>query len=511
MLSLIIISLRFIIPGWGINTPVYVSILAVLFTILSIALLRDLLLNFFTDIVIAIVLIMVVAATNFLCLSTYEPDLFHPLLFFCYLLILWSTMKWSETFHWRYALLLGMAAAVTIALRRSEVSCLLIPFFWAAYNKKTIRERGLSLKRNYGQLVVMTVIILVIVMGQILRPHFLGGIPGMSNLRHNRFIFIAPYLPDVLLSFRKGWLIYTPVMIFAIAGFYFLAAKNPFIFYATFLFFIVELYIVASRPIWWEGESFGQRSMISSYTVLALPLGYFTDWLLHRKAYLKIPLFLIFCFFLVLNIFQTWQYTRGILDSSRMTREYYGAIFGAIQPVKGAEKYLLEEYPSAFREEIPNEHLFNKRVIAWYDFEKQNPSYNSALEKGLSRSGEYSLRLDKSDQFSPGINKKFSDLTHKEDTWIRLSAYVFFVSGKAIRDAFLVVTANHNGNAYKYKALPLDKEDLIPGQWNKVSMDWQTPYLMDKDNDLLQSYIWYPGKRSIFVDDIQIDLFEPRE
>lgn len=510
ILSITILTVRFIIPGWGINSPVYVALTNSICTVLGIGILRKVLLNYFSDKVAAIILVLIVAGTNFLCLTTYEPDLIHPLLFLCYVLILWSTIGWQKTFKWKYAILLSLFTVFTISIRLSEISCILIPVFWGIYNKSTFHDRWMAIKQHYWQALVIVFLIMLAVLGQILHPDFLYGILDLSNNpQKNHFTFIAPYLPDVLLSFRKGWLIYTPVMIFSILGFYFLAAKNPFIFYSTFLFFIINLHIVSSWSIWWEGESFGQRSMISSYPVLALSLGYFLDWLAQKKGYIKIPLFILPGLFVFLNLFQTWQYTHGILDSSHITCKYYGAIFGAVRQDKVAEKYLLQEFPDVYKEVLYNEHRYNKRTLVHYDFDKPDPAYRVAPTSEFSWSGKFSYKLYEQEQFSPGISEKFSKLTNKDDTWIRISGYVYYSSRDAIKGGYLAITCNHQNNLYKYKALNLEKQDLVPGKWNKITVDYQTPYLIDKD-DLLQAYFWYAGKKSIYVDDIQIEIFEPR-
>jgi len=510
ILSITVLSGRFIIPGWRINIPAYVVLTNVFCAVLGTGILRKVLLNYFTDKVATIILVLIVAGTNFLCLSTYEPDLIHPLLFLCYALILWSTIQLKKTFTWKYAIFLALILALTISIRLSEISCILIPIFWGIYNKSTFHDRWGAIKQHYWQAVVIIAFIILAGLAQILHPDFLYGILDLSNNpQKNHFTFIAPYLPDVLFSFRKGWLIYTPVMIFSILGFYFLAGKNPFIFYSTFLFFIINLHIVASWRIWWGGESFGQSAMIPSYAVLALSLGYFLDWLVQKKGYIKIPLSILLCLFVILNLFQTWQYTHGILDPSRVTREYYGAVFGAVRKVKNAEKKLLVEFPDAYTEKLYIENPFNRRILVHYDFENTDPAYRTAPTTQVSRSGRFSYKLNEKNQFSPGINEKFSKLSERDNTWIKISGYVYFFPEDAIKGANLVITCNHQNNAYKYKSLSLEKEDFVPRKWNKVTMDWQTPYLIDKD-DLLQSYFWYTGKDSIYVDDIQIEIFEPR-
>jgi hypothetical protein len=192
-----------------------------------------------------------------------------------------------------------------------------------------------------------------------------------------------------------------------------------------------------------------------------------------------------------------------------MTREYYTAVFGAVRPLKDEENKLLDIYPDSYTEKLYNENPFTRRLLVHYDFEKPDPAYGASPTNLVARSGRFSYKLNDKNQFSPGISEKFSKLTDRDDSWIRLTGYVYFFSDEAIKGANLVVTANHDGQGYKYVSESLENDDLKIRTWNKVSTEWQTPYLKGKD-DLLQSYIWYTGKDSIYVDDIQIEIFEPR-
>ena len=190
ILSITILSGRFIIPGWT-NITAYVVLTNVFCAVLGTGILRKVLLNYFTDKVAAIILVLVVAGTNFLCLSTCEQDLIHPLLFLCYVLILWSTIGWQKTFKWKYAILLGLFTALTISIRLSEISCILIPIFWGIYNKSTFHDRWKTIKQHYWQTLVIVSFILLAVSSQILFPGFLYGILDLSNNpQKNHFIFI---------------------------------------------------------------------------------------------------------------------------------------------------------------------------------------------------------------------------------------------------------------------------------------------------------------------------------
>jgi len=50
--------------------------------------------------------------------------------------------------------------------------------------------------------------------------------------------------------------------------------------------------------------------------------------------------------------------------------------------------------------------------------------------------------------------------------------------------------------------------EIKPGKWNKIKLDYLTPEVRSK-NDELKIHIWNKGKKTFYIDDINIELFEP--
>jgi hypothetical protein len=56
----------------------------------------------------------------------------------------------------------------------------------------------------------------------------------------------------------------------------------------------------------------------------------------------------------------------------------------------------------------------------------------------------------------------------------------------------------------------LDKQNLKVGKWNKISAVYLTPEVRNP-SDKLSVYFWLLGNKPFYVDDLSIDLFEPKE
>jgi len=165
---------------------------------------------------------------------------------------------------------------------------------------------------------------------------------------NERFFFDNPHLLSVLFGFRKGWLIYTPVMIFALIGIGMLWKNNKKYFYPTVLFLITNIYVVSCWWCWWYGGGFGMRALIECYAVLAIPLATFLTWMVKQKLPAKIPLLIIFVAITTLSVFHTFRYHFGTIHYDAMTKEAYFHSFWRVRSNKEFKSLLIDpDYKAA--------------------------------------------------------------------------------------------------------------------------------------------------------------------
>ncbi|MEI6816429.1 MAG: hypothetical protein WCL14_07440, partial [Bacteroidota bacterium] len=139
-----------------------------------------------------------------------------------------------------------------------------------------------------------------------------------------------PHILKGLFSFRNGFFIYTPIMIFAVLGFIpTIIRQSKFALSAT-IFFIINAYIIFSWWCWWYGGSYGMRAMIESYAVLALPFGIFIESVSKTNNLSKYFLFSVFSLMILLNLFQTRQSMSNLIHYDSMTYKTYKKIWGRL-------------------------------------------------------------------------------------------------------------------------------------------------------------------------------------
>lgn len=503
-------------PADGFSPPYHYTMLGagLIYALTGIFIIRKILLKYFSDSITAVTLILLIFGTNFLYKAAFKGISPHAVLFTVYAFIIWFTIKWHDQPKIKYAWALGISCGLAILARPSEIVCLFIPFFWGVTGWSSLRMKIKLLKENYQHLVVIALSIFIIWLPQLIYWKVITGkiLYYSYDNPGEGFEFLRPYTWQVLFSFRKGWLIYTPMMIFSLIGFYFLYRKNRAIFLPIFIFFILNLYIVSAWSCWWYAESFGQRALVQSYAVLAIPLGYFTNQLIISSSrWLKIIVILLSVFFISLNSFQIWQLRHGILDASRMTRAYYFALFGQTTVTEEQKELLLVKRPATSKESIPVNIKFDSRELVQIDMENPQNGQESYYDTLIVHSGKYSFRMDSTRAFSPGFKIPFDELTKSNYAWIRATAYVYPTGDITGNDALLVITFSHRNKLYKYRVASINEQELHvkPNQWNKITLDYITPEVRT-GHDKLETYIWYRGKANFYVDDFLMEVFEEK-
>ena len=430
----------------------------------------------------------------------------HNFLFTTYTLIIWLSILWHKSYKIKYVIWLAFICGVTILSRPSEVVCLIIPALWGMSNKNILSDRFnlfLKYKKQIG--VFITILILIASLQMIYWKIHTGKyiFYSYSGNAGEGFEFFHPNIFNVLFSFRKGWLIYTPIMVFSIAGFYFIYKKNRPIFYSLFIYFLCNLYIVSSWSCWWYAQSFSQRSLIASYPIMAIGLGYLLTWL-KEKSFLKVIGYTLMIGCILLNIFQTKQFYFCVLDGERMTQNYYFKIFGKMKVTEEDKKLLLIKRSFDGSETFTNEQEYTCKLLNKLDFENTDKR-----ESTVSYSATHSYKLDSVNIYSPCIESPYYKITNKDHAWIRVSAFVYPTKELKTNPFSLVIHFNHRGYAYKYRAFDSENMKLELNKWNKICFDYLTPEVRNK-KDNLKVYLWDRGKAVLYVDDLQVLVYQPK-
>jgi hypothetical protein len=321
-------------PADGYSAPYRFALIAACVFYLAIGLyfLRKILRRFFDDTVVSITLLAVALGTNLYFYAVNEPGMSHAFNFCLFAIFLFLLIRFLGNPNYASAALLGLTGGMIVLVRPSNGIILVLIPLWEVGTWKGFIQRIRFLVRSYPKVILMAACFIIILIPQLLYWKYTTGHYLFYSYGDEGFFFNHPRFINGLFSYRKGWLVYTPIMIFALAGLVVALFTKRAMFYSILVFTILNLYIIFSWWSWWYGGSFGQRSMIDSYAILALPFAAFTEWALSKRRIVR-PVFIIICSFLIfLNLFQTRQYYFGSIHWDSMSKAAYWDSFLRLKP-----------------------------------------------------------------------------------------------------------------------------------------------------------------------------------
>lgn len=320
-----------IYPADGYSEPYQLAVFlnTFIFSIIGLLILRRFLLQYFKDGVVFLVLVILAFGTNFFNYSILEPGLSHPYLFFLYSSILYLTSKWHTKANSLNSILLGLAIGGCIILRPLDILIFLIPLFWFI-DFKSLKQKWQYVITNYQYVLLIILFTFLATTPQMIYWHFATGkFIYYSYSKVDYFEFDRFRVLHGLFSFRRGWFIYSPLLIFSIIGIFFLGKINKLQGYLLpmLIFYLPIIYITFSWHNWFYGWGYGCRALVHTIPLLGLPLGVFINKVSQAREAFKVLLVQLLIVLLSLNIFQNWQYTHGILHGTDMNFKYYKKVF----------------------------------------------------------------------------------------------------------------------------------------------------------------------------------------
>lgn len=474
---------------------------------------RKLLLKYFSDRWTAGILLLLVFATNYLEIATYANPLSHNFLFALYAMALFMMRGWSEKIPLTGALFVGILTGLITICRPNEILFILIPILWKCSPWSGTLRYVDFLRINAKSLVFGALGLFLGILPQLLYWKLSSGQWFFYSYQDNGvgFDFFAPHTWDFLFSYRKGWYVYTPIMLVATLGFIRLYRVNRKLFFPFFLFFLLNLYVVSSWSVWWYGGgSYSSRSMVSTYLIMAFPLGYLLIWIKERGRTIWLTSLVLMGVMIVVNLFQFWQFKAKIIDGERMTGAYYWKIFGRTSIPEGAEKLLLVERQAVAHETMPADTSHLSRSILFEEWLGTTSEQENQVKLDWpDGSREAVCQLDESHPYTRAFEMGYEEITAKEYAWLRVSADIYVPDSITAEPPMLVTHFMYKGKPYKYTTTEYFGPGLKRGEWQRISMDYMTPEVRNKA-DKVKIYLWYKGKDPIYARTLEVIKYEPK-
>jgi hypothetical protein len=500
-------------PQDGFSAPYQWAIIisGIFYTLIGLIFMRKVLLRFFDDKITAVTLILLFIGSNVFFFSTMGNDVPHVYIFTLLTLLIWLSMKWHEEPKTISAAGIGLVAGLTSISRTTGILVLLIPVFWGIVDVKSIMAKFRVVLRNYGQVLIAVMVFACVLLLQVLYWKIHAGefIYNAYDDPQSGFNFSNPRFGYVLFGFRKGFFVYSPMMLFAVASLIFTYRYFKEAFLAIVVFTLANIYLIACYSTL---VSYGWRAFIELHAPLAIPLGGFISYMMTKSRPWKIFYSGIFGILILINLLKSYQTLIEVIDGSRMTKEYYFKTFFRLFNKPEDKELLLVERSVEIREYFRNPGDYMQKRLAFDGFENVAGDKKMHSDSLFAEEGKYSIRVDSTWPWSPPIRVPYREITAKDHAWIRANADIYFSDPDDAGKIFLVIDFVFSERLYKYKAFNFNDLNIktISGQWNPISFDYLTPEVRTED-DLLEVYVWYQGKNTIYVDNLTVDVFEKKD
>lgn len=471
------------LTGWerdGMSLPYQFAILlsSLVFALIGIQLLRRFLQNYFPDRLVAIVLVAVVFGTNLFQNMAFEPGMPHSYIFAGHAAVLFYTHRWFANRRLRDLIVLAAAIALLCLIRPTEVIVVLIPLLYGVSKgwASQLRETG------WYQVLIAFAMACFLVMLQIIfwRANTGEWIYNAYSEAGHAFHWDGRFLLDGLFSYRKGWLVYTPLMGLCLLGIFFMQKNIRAWRLPVLMVLALHIYITFSWHMWWYANSFGARPMVHVYPELSIALASLLLFLSRRKPLLYVALAAM-GLFTALNLFQTWQYNNRILPGDYMTRTYYWEVFGRTRIERETLKYLFSHKPPSGGQKV--------ELAVW---EADTTDLAEDSTRYTSVDGLYWEVLVPAREFSAstGVKVEEGDMTDGDSQWFYLEAGLNMKSANfdADQQALMVFEAKRAGQHLFWHGVPFQTFTPVDTPYN---VEWhyrsEQPLLVGDELNLL---IW---------------------
>lgn len=324
-------------PAYGYSMYYQLALLlsSIFYTLLALLMIRKLLLPRYSDAVVAITILLLSLGTNLFYYATVEGLMSHSYSFFLITAVIYFSDKFYRKPSFVSIIIIGILVGLITLIRPTNALVLVFPALWGITDFKGFRARFFFWFGSWKLLSGGFMGVLIVWLPQIIYWKYITGsfyFNGYGDHEVN-FFFNNPQILNSFFSYRKGWLLYTPVMSLAILGFVFLRKYYKESFLSVLTYFFLSVYVISSWWLWWYGGGYGLRAYVDIYGALAFPMAAFVSVIYHKRHFVVKCLVLLLFFVLIFhNLFQIRQVEFGAIHYSDMTKEAYWESFGRLKP-----------------------------------------------------------------------------------------------------------------------------------------------------------------------------------
>jgi hypothetical protein len=319
--------------GYSLPYHVALQFSTYIYFLLSLLVLKRILSKYFNDKVTALTLLAIGAGTNLFFYVGYAAPMPHGYNFLLITLFIFILERWTEDITVKDTILLGLLSGWVTLIRPTNIIILILIPLWQVGSWKDLKSRIQLLLQKWPYILLMAFFFVLFWVPQFAYWKYVSGkfFYFSYGERQDRFYFNNPQIWKILFSYEKGWFVYTPMMMLAVFGIFILPKKKIKLALPIVVYLVLMIYVLSSWWCWWYGGSFGQRSMVDFYGLMAIPLAAIIDSGLKKRIYKYLITFLILIL-IAYNQFNIKQYRNMAISFWWMNKEGYWENFLKVKP-----------------------------------------------------------------------------------------------------------------------------------------------------------------------------------
>jgi hypothetical protein len=488
-----------------------------LYGILGLIVVYRILKQYFSRTLSLLCIALLFLGTNLLWFTLYQAGMSHVPLFFLYALMMFFTIKVYKIPKWNYFIALGFISGLITVVRPTDIICLFIPLLYNVYDKNSIIEKLNFLKRNYGKIFVAGIFFVLPILPQLIYWKVLSGSFLYDSYGPNQtFYWLHPKIRCGLFYYANGWLPYSPIMIFSLAGMLVYRYFKQWA-WCLWVMFPIYVYVIYSWYCYNYINGLGSRPMIHLYPILALSLTAFIRYISEKGWLAKVSFALVSVFFIALNISYSMQEAKGLLNSEYSNFYYnYQTLFrmhltyndlvvndnGQIQPDTNKIHKIATLGCENFEDSVSDRYVKDP-------IKKQGYVYHMLNEEFMPNNA-VSLVYNKQ-KFKGGKWLKASGMFMCPGEYLEYFRHLLVVSigpeDKFLdyRKCAIESKIGISDNSCAHKDLLLSHYEL--NKWGKVYFFVKIPSDI-QDGDAIKLFIWNIGHREMYMDDVCLELYD---
>lgn len=304
----------------------------VLYGFIGLWFLRKFLLHFFSELITAITLFACFFCSMYYMYIYVQGEIAHGYLTVLFSLFLYCTLRWHQNPSRFYSVCLGVILAVVTIIRVTEIYIVFFFIFWNVKTSADIKAKALLLLANVKHLIWIPLLGFVFWVPQLLFwKRYLGAY--ITNPYINEpFFWSDPQILNILFSYRKGLITYTPLYLLAFAGVFFIPKRFPLSKYLFVAVLVLTTYVFSCWWDWCYGGGFGSRPFCQQIAFLSIALASVLDFVFLRVPFLRLKnwlsaatlVFLFSCCFFNFSLAYQYQELRRLHPYNTSKINYWG-------------------------------------------------------------------------------------------------------------------------------------------------------------------------------------------